>query len=278
MLMATALGFETVCDVVDKKVLFDFLCEIGCAKLQGYFYEKPIPVEQIFDKYEKGNQIGFENPVEAGYYETIGRINLYDLAVLANESNAPLSRYFNNLPMAIMEIKDNKLNIVRSNHSYRNYMKRVTGESIPEDLFEISSIGEDKVQYFINSVNEAEEEGNPLLIDEKLLDGSTVHTFIRKVATNPITGAIAVAIVILAITDDSVGATYANIARSLASDYVHLFYVDLETDEFIQYSSSKGKSTIAVERHGTDFFRVARADAETILYSEDVERFKYYFL
>ncbi|MCR4960560.1 MAG: EAL domain-containing protein [Lachnospiraceae bacterium] len=278
MRMATALGLETVCEGVEKKEHVEFLREIGCAKLQGYFYEKPIPVEQIFDKYEKGNQIGFENPAEAGYYETIGRINLYDLAVLANESKGPLSKYFNNLPMAIMEIKDNKLHIVRSNQSYRDYMKRVTGESIPEDYFELSSIGEDKVQYFINSVNEAEEEGNPLLIDEKVPNGSTVHTFIRKVATNPITGAIAVAIVVLAITDDSAGVTYANIARSLASDYVHLFYVDIETDEFIQYSSTKGKSTIAVERHGTDFFRAARAEAETILYSEDVERFKYYFI
>ena len=77
MRMATALGMETVCEGVEKKEHVTFLREIGCSKLQGYYYAKPMPLEDILERYEKGIQIGFENPEETSYYENVGRINLY---------------------------------------------------------------------------------------------------------------------------------------------------------------------------------------------------------
>lgn len=42
----------------------EFLQEIGCSKMQGYYYSKPISLEQILERYKTGTQIGFENPIE----------------------------------------------------------------------------------------------------------------------------------------------------------------------------------------------------------------------
>ena len=39
----------------------DFLRWIGCTKIQGYYYCKPIPYEEIAERYRKGIQIGYED-------------------------------------------------------------------------------------------------------------------------------------------------------------------------------------------------------------------------
>ena len=62
MKMATSLGVDTVCEGVETAKQAEFLREIGCSKLQGYYFSKPISYEQLLSHYEKGIQIGYENP------------------------------------------------------------------------------------------------------------------------------------------------------------------------------------------------------------------------
>ncbi|MBQ1587092.1 MAG: EAL domain-containing protein, partial [Ruminococcus sp.] len=83
--MAISLGVDTVCEGVETKEQADFLREIGCTMMQGYYFCRPIPFEKILERYQKVIQIGFENPEESGYYAAVGKINLYDLAILSNE-------------------------------------------------------------------------------------------------------------------------------------------------------------------------------------------------
>ena len=83
--MAVSLGCDTVCEGVETKEQADFLREIGCTMMQGYYFCRPIPFEKILERYQKVIQIGFENPEESGYYAAVGKINLYDLAILSNE-------------------------------------------------------------------------------------------------------------------------------------------------------------------------------------------------
>ena len=62
--------------------------------------------------------------------------------------------------------------------------------------------------------------------DEEMPDGSVVHSFVRKISFNSVTGTAAAAIAVLSITDPDVGTTYANIARTLAADYYNIYCVD----------------------------------------------------
>jgi hypothetical protein len=80
-------------------------------------------------------------------------------------------------------------------------------------------------------------------------------------------------VAVLAVTEDGEGVTYANIARAMAADYYNLFYVDLDTEEFIEYRSPAGKETIAAERRDSDFFNKARKDAADQLHEEDLDTF-----
>ena len=92
--MAMNLGLETVAEGVEKEDQVEFLREIGCTKLQGYYYCKPIPPGEIVERYRKGIQIGYENPDESGYYEAVGKINLYDAAAMSREDREAIQQYF----------------------------------------------------------------------------------------------------------------------------------------------------------------------------------------
>ena len=67
--------------------------------------------------------------------------------------------------------------------------------------------------------------------------------------------------------------TYSHIAQALAADYSYLYYVDLESDEFIEYSSDAARGALAVETRGEDFFEQSRSRARELIYKDDLPMF-----
>ncbi|MGX8699033.1 MAG: EAL domain-containing protein, partial [bacterium] len=272
MKLAISLRTDTVCEGVETEEQVKFLQEIGCSKLQGYFFCKPISEEALAERYRRGEQIGYENPMESDYYESIGRVNLYDLAVIANEDQNAFQNFFNTLPMAIMEIHNEQVRFVRSNQSYRDFMKRFFGFDLSRvgAVFTATPVGLGAA--FMSLVKSCCKSGGRAFFDEQMPDGSVVHSFARRIGTNPVNGKIAMAIAVLSIRDEDEGTTYANIARALASDYYNIYYVDLKTERFIEYTSPVGGEELAVERHGERFFDSVRSDLARI-YEPDRELF-----
>ena len=114
------------------------------------------------------------------------------------------------------------------------------------------------------------ESGRRVFLDEKMSDGSTVHAVVRKVIDNPVTGMSAYALVILNISaaeEDKVD--FDSIAQALSSDYIYLYYVDIETGRFVEYSHSGGGKGLSVERHGEDFFNESQRDIMVVIYEDD---------
>ncbi len=272
MRMASSLGVDTVCEGVETEEQVKFLQEIGCSKLQGFYYQKPIPLEQILEKYKKGKQIGFENPDESHYCETIGRVNLHDLSVISQDESS-FNTFFSTLPMTILEVGDKSVRFARSNQSYREFMDRYFSIKLKHEEVPFKIIMQSAGAAFLLIVKQAAKEGKRLFIDEKLPDGSVVHYFVCKLADNPLTGKIAVVAVVLSIKDAVEGETYANIARALATDYFHIFYVDLETEDYFEYTSNIGEDEISTERHGEKFFSKSREKALTVLHKDDRDLF-----
>ena len=267
MRMAYCLGMDTVCEGVEKEEQVKFLFEIGCSKIQGYYYCKPIPLDEIMERYETGRQIGYENPEQSKYYETIGRLNLYDLSVM-NKGEGELRNAFNTVPMGLVEVRGDTTRFVRSNESYRRFIKRFFHVDLS---FEGSAFAPYDNSFMANVVKTCCEKGVPSFYNEQMPDGSVVHSFARRVGIDPVTGSIAVVVAVLSITAPDAGATYADIARALAADYYNIYYVDLDTDRFIEYTSPVGKEELALERHGENFFEALPKDTMTRVYEEDRE-------
>ena len=271
--MATALGIETLCEGVETEGQVRFLQEIGCAKLQGYYFCKPIPYEEILERYEKGVQIGFENSEESAYYDAIGRVNLYDLAVISNEDNDVLLNYFSTLPMGVIEVDGENLELVRTNQSYQDFLQRFFGVIFDEYTVDLPPAPPGSTSSFMQSVRQCCDKEGREFFDETMSDGSVVHSFARFIGKNPVTGKSAIAVAVLSVSEPNEGATYASIARALAGDYYNIYYVDLGTEKFIEYSSQVGRDELAMERHGEGFFDSARRDTMTRIYERDREQF-----
>ena len=269
MKMTSAIGVDTVCEGVETEEQVKFLREIGCAKLQGYYFSKPLPLNDYLNWTESDKSNGYENPEETSYYDSIGKINLYDLTVVANEGESSNQDFFNTIPMGIIEVKDDTGRFVRSNQSYRDFIKRFFG-------YDLSYQGSDFVKisdpFMMNIVNTCCKDLPKSFFDETMPDGSIIHSFSRRIGTNPVTGITAVVVAILSISKPNHGATYASIARALASDYYNIYYVDLETDDFIEYTSPIGGEIIAEERHGKKFFDEC-LEAAGRIYEEDRAHF-----
>ncbi len=106
----------------------------------------------------------------------MGRINLYDLAVISGDNENVLHNIFNTLPMGIIEIKDNNAKVVRSNRSYRDFIERFFGVGLSDLKYSFSDSGVRKGTEFMNQIKECCETGNRVFFDETMPDGSMVHS------------------------------------------------------------------------------------------------------
>ena len=203
--LAQGLEIETIVEGVETEEQVAFLKEIGCTKLQGFYYCRPIPPEQIFERYENGTQIGFENPAESEYYASLGRISLYDLSVIStNNSKEMFHNYFNTLPMTILELNETELKIIRSNKSYRVFLKKYFQPFHKEKKQRFHSRLSGNGETFIQAMEKAKETDRPIIINESLHNGTKFHVYIRKIAVNNITNVTAFVVVVLGISETSV--------------------------------------------------------------------------
>ncbi|MBQ9437849.1 MAG: EAL domain-containing protein, partial [Lachnospiraceae bacterium] len=273
--MAIGLGVDTVAEGVETEEQAAFLKEIGCTKLQGYYFCKPVPLEEIFNRNKAGIQIGFENPEESEYYTSIGRVNLYDISTVSNEDEA-IQNYFSTMPMAILEADENELSLVRCNQSYRDFMKKNLDSHQTQDRVKFDALTTGTGSLFMRAIRQCSLDGKRTILDERTDNGVAIHILIRRIAVNPVKGVTAFAIVLLSVSDDNMShtsLTYTYVAQALSTDYITLYYVNLETEHFIEYSSNLSYGNLAVERHGENFFHASREDAKDFLYKDDQDVF-----
>lgn len=269
MRMATSLGVDTVCEGVETASQVRFLQEIGCSKLQGYYYSKPISLQTFLEMDQKNALIENENPKESDYYESIGRVNLFDLGVIASGDDNALQRSFNMVPIAVLEINGDKARYLRSNRSYQLFTKRFFNYDISNDPFDLKNPEGAKWSNYLSEVKRCCKSGNSIFFDGKASDGFVFHFFARRLHVNPVTGATAVAMAVLSVSEPDENTTYADIAQSLAADYYNLFVIDLDSNEYTEYSSRFGVEELSIVRRGKDFFASAKRDTMTRIYEED---------
>ena len=199
MRMAVSLNTETVAEGVETAEQVEFLSEIGCTKLQGYYFCKPIPLVTIIERYEKGVQIGFENPAEIDYNRKVSAINLYNLGAVSNEDAASAVEYFNTQPMFVLEYDGTSVTVIRSNQSYRQFVSRYPGMIKVGQTVATSEMKDEMANTFLKAVLSCKEEGQRVFIDETMENGDAIHALLRKVMNNPVTGTAAFAMAVLEI-------------------------------------------------------------------------------
>ena len=202
MKMAIALGIDTICEGVETREQVEFLRDIGCSKLQGFYYTKPISLNDILKRYETGVQIGFENPEESEYYDAIGRINLYDVSILTHENADVYRSFFRTIPMGIVEMNGDMIRFSRCNPAYREFIEATFHEVLPDNAESFQNIPFIP-SVFIDALKKVVASGEQAFVDETRPDGTVIRSFIRKITNDPVNGTTAMVVAVLSITSPS---------------------------------------------------------------------------
>ena len=118
--MAKSINIHTLAEGVETKSQFCFLRSIGCEKIQGYYFGKPMPFDKLTAHMEEQG-IPFETEELCRYYEA-----------------ASQQDYLQNEPMAITEYDANeKTHFLFANQAYRDSLKTIGSSSL--------SISEDRM-------------------------------------------------------------------------------------------------------------------------------------
>lgn len=66
--------------------------------------------------------------------------------------------------------------------------------------------------------------------------------------------------------------SYRKIAQALSQDYFSIYYVDLVTSEFIEYSLTGAYENLQLDKIGKDFFETTRRSIQRVVYPPDQEK------
>ena len=197
--LAMALGMDTIAEGVETQEHVEFLKDIGCTMLQGFYFCKAIPLSEIVERNRKGVQIGYENPDESGYYAKLGKVNMYDLSVSSSNVEG-LRNYSDTWPMVIVECNENNHSIVRCNMTFKNFVK----DAYPDSYGKVSFNTEETMDKYgvrsISAIIKCAKDGKRVVFDDFTSDGRALHLLIWRIAVNPVTAVAAVMIAVLSVS------------------------------------------------------------------------------
>ncbi len=284
--LAGGLGCETVAEGVETKAQVDFLNEIGCTRIQGYYYRKPLPLEDLLSLVAEGKGIGFENPEESEYYSVLGNVNLYDASFTTEEEAAGVNNYFDTMPMFIVEVSHDDIRLARGNKSFREFI-----ECHYMDFSEVKKTDYDYLKTLLNaeffaSIEECIKTGNPVLTNTRSRENGVVHLLFRRIATNPVTKVTALAIVVLGYEENDEDLRHKEAIEhikqerriysrltAISGDVMCIYTVDPTNDSYYQYIMNDRYKKVGVTQQGDDFFGQSNERAKRIIHPDDLDDF-----
>ena len=131
--MAKELGITTLTEGIETAQQLDFLRKIGCERVQGYYFSRPVPATH-FGKGVDGHCLKAEDESHYVYYNAIGRVNL--LKPVLNEMAYLSHRQIGVIPMAVIQYSESACSYLMMNEEYRQFAGRTcqTGSDGKENL------------------------------------------------------------------------------------------------------------------------------------------------
>lgn len=144
--MAKAMRIQTLAEGVETKEQFEFLRGIGCEKIQGYYFGRPMNKEDFKENIEK-NGLGVEPRSMRHYYSEIGQINL-----------------MSDRPVALLEHENGHFHPVYENEPFHKVMAEVGADSLEESEKRLNDSGSLLHQTYENFTRKVEAEDHALSI------------------------------------------------------------------------------------------------------------------
>lgn len=128
--MIKRLALETLCEGVETEEQFLFLKAVGCQKVQGFYFGKPLPHEDILS-YLSEHAETYETSEES-YYDLVGRVNLID-GTRASVQGIEAVTFLGTQPFALIEIRDDqRITFLSVNNAFQRHVATAYGQGVEE--------------------------------------------------------------------------------------------------------------------------------------------------
>jgi hypothetical protein len=216
-----------------------------------------------------------ESAEEEVYYSRVDQINIHELSY-AGEDNGAFKNSANENPIAILETDDDEIRVMRTNAACNRFIS----ENFPDKegvwKASINSQLDSPGSFVLSAIRKCAHSEKRLVVEERTPSGKTAHLMLQKIAENPVTGRKAVLFAVISVEAPSgklPSVSYDYIARALSEEYIAMYIVDIETNNYVEYDVNGLNRDVTVEKAGEDFFYDARHDVENLTYHEDRKMF-----
>ncbi len=118
--MAKVIDIHTLAEGVETEEQFVYLRDIGCEKVQGYYFGKPMPYDKAIENL-KTRGIRIEPPQDRQYYDEIGKIDYLSAVpfMKRDEYNSiDTARQLNSIPLAVAEFSADTFKVLFFNTAF----------------------------------------------------------------------------------------------------------------------------------------------------------------
>ena len=112
--MAKNLGIHTLAEGVENIDQYEFLKSIGCEKVQGYYFGRPLPKEKVIDNLEV-QKINRESVENRDYYDKISKVD-----------------FITDKSLAVIEVVNSVLSFLFVSDEYKKTLKSIGTESVAQ--------------------------------------------------------------------------------------------------------------------------------------------------
>ena len=127
--MSKKLGIHTLAEGVETVEHRDFLCSIGCEKMQGFLFGEPMPYDPD-DPFACLGGFDVEKVSDYQYANEIGAVNTLSLSEHDLTENNTARSYMTNMPIALVEYSNNTYKVIEANDAFRENLARLGIPSI----------------------------------------------------------------------------------------------------------------------------------------------------
>lgn len=115
--MARQLGITTLIEGIETEEHYRLLRDMGCEKLQGFYFDRPNPLEEVLKRCAGDNGGWFEHYEEAVYFCEVGRVDLVH-PLSGRGAGTPFT---SETPAGVLELcPDGSMRCLRSSSSFLN--------------------------------------------------------------------------------------------------------------------------------------------------------------
>lgn len=251
--MSGLLGVHTLAEGVENQEQLDFLRKIGCGKIQGFYYGKPMRYEDCIAAWSR-QKLELESPLEAKMFYASELVDV-----------------MNGAPTGIFELREGKPMLLYVNDPYLKVLQSINTEDMKSANWNLSSFSypmQNKLRSFLEKVFDSEKTEQMVYVD----NGQFIRLRARKIAGIREYWIGKAEIRNISVDQDyAEGKSYDRILRNILLLYDGLYYLNTEMDqiEIIECVHPRVKVG-GVFHHIQKSFRQY---ADELVYQDDRQRF-----